>query len=220
MEIPKNVGVSLWDIEKIIPYEKNAKIHTPEQVEQIKGWILRSGWTQPIVVQKSTGSIIAGHGRRLAALSIGLKKVPVIAIDISDAETKAARLADNAIVSKDYDVAAIQAEIFELKDLGIDLDTLGFSIKELDFLNETVVDFNESAFVDDITEAVESQKTENTRKQAETDMQETPLSKSFGFKRLTIGQGRKIKTFMAFVELETGKAGAEALMIYIDGLGL
>lgn len=220
MESPKHVQIELWPLERIIPYENNAKKHTPEKIDQIAGWILSRGWTQPIVVQRSTGSIVAGHGRRLAAIKLGLKNVPVIALDIDESDARKMRLADNALVSTDYDIQKMQNEVFELKNLGLDINDLGFSVKELDFLNETIVVFNDDAFVEDITIAVESQKEENVKKQAETDGQDTPLSKIFGFKRLTIAQGRKVRSFMSFIEQETGKNGAEALMTHIEQLGL
>lgn len=220
MDTPKHVQTELWALDRLIPYENNAKKHTPEKIDQIAAWILARGWTQPILVQRSTGSIIAGHGRRLAAIKLNLKNVPVIPLDVDDGEARKMRLADNALVSTDYDIQKMQNEIFELKNLGFEIDNLGFSIKELDFLNETIVQFDDEAFIDDITVAVETQKTENVKKQAETDGQDTPLSKIFGFKRLTIAQGRKVRSFMSFIEQETGKNGAEALMTHIQQLGL
>lgn len=220
MEIPKHAKIELWPLEKIVPYEKNAKKHSPEQVEQIKMWIARAGWTQPIVVQASSGSIIAGHGRRLAALSLGLKQVPVIALAVDDKTAREMRLADNRVVSTDYDIGMMQEEIFSLKQLGVDIADLGFNAKEMDFLNEQILDFNEDAFIEDIAAAVEEQKTVNTEKQARIDEEDAPLARAFGFKRLTIAQGRKVRSFMTFIESETNKGGALALIAYIDTLGI
>ena len=59
--------VESWDVEKLIPYENNVKIHDEKQVKKIAESIKRFGWDQPIVVDKD-GVIIKGHGRRLAAL--------------------------------------------------------------------------------------------------------------------------------------------------------
>ena len=216
-----NEQIELWAIDKVLPYDRNAKKHAAEKIDQIAGWIKRSGWTQPIVVQKSTGLIIAGHGRRLAAIKLGLTAVPVIVKDVDEATAKAMRLADNQAVSTDYDTTLLQSEIIELKDLGFqDIDSLGFNEKELGFLNESVVVFNDEAFITDITAAVDEQREENHKEQEETDVRDAPLSKAFGFKRLTIAQGRKIRNFMNYVEVETGKTGAPALLTYIDDLKL
>lgn len=213
--------IELWSIDRVLPYENNAKKHSPEKIEQIVSWIRKTGWTQPIVVQKSTGLIIAGHGRRLAALKLGLTSVPVIAKDVSDIDAKAMRLADNQAVSTDYDTGLLQSEIVELQALGFtDMDDLGFNEKELGFLNESVAVFNDDAFIDDISAAVEEQKSANTKQQDEMDAQDAPLSKAFGFKRMTIAQGRKVRAFMNFVETETGKSGAAALIAHIETLGV
>lgn len=214
----KHGEIELWAIDDVKPYEKNAKKHSPEQVKLIQSWILKAGWTQPIIVQRSTGSIIAGHGRRLAALALELKKVPVIALDIDDKGAMEMRLADNRIVSTDYDIHAIQDELGALRGLGVDLGMLGFTEKEFSFLDETIVVFNEEAFIEDITTAVEDQQVQNNQKQADTDEKDSPLSKAFGFKRLTIAQGRRVRAFMSFLEIETGKTGSDALLAYIETL--
>lgn len=210
--------IELWDVDHVLPYPKNFKKHPADQVSKIAAWIMKTGWTQPIVIQKSSGFIIAGHGRRLAAIEIGLKKVPVIVKDVDDQTANAMRIADNQVVSTDYDTDMMRDEIVNLKDLGFEIDLLGFDEKDLLFLNEEMVVFDNDAFVDDITSAVEAQKAGNAKSQAETDERDNPLSKSFGFKRLTVAQGRKVRSFMSHVELETGKNGVDGLMIYIDGL--
>lgn len=210
----------LWNVADLIPYENNAKKHSPEQIKKLVVLIKRVGWTQPIVVQKSSGSIIAGHGRRLAALDMGLKKVPVFVLDVSDDEAKAIRLADNRISSTDYDTAMIQSDITDLKDLGYDIDIIGFDEKELSFLTEEVGMFDEDAFVGDISEAVEAQKASNTVKAEALDEQDAPLAKSFGFKRLTIAQSRRVKAFMSQAEANSGRIGVAALMAHFDSLGI
>lgn len=69
--------VEVWDIEDVHPYVNNPKQHPDEQVERIRSSIKNYGWDQPIVVD-AEGEIIKGHGRREAALSLGLEQVPVI----------------------------------------------------------------------------------------------------------------------------------------------
>ena len=82
-------------VSEIKPYEKNAKKHPPEQVEHIANSIREFGWQQPLVIDKNNVLVI-GHGRLLAAKKLGLEDVPVVrADDLTEAQIKALRLADN-----------------------------------------------------------------------------------------------------------------------------
>lgn len=212
--------IEIWDVDKLVPYEKNAKRHEPAQVQKLVALIQRYGWTQPIVVQKATGSIIAGHGRRLAALDMGLKKVPVNVLDVTDEEARALRLSDNRVTSTDYDASLVQQEIYDLKDLGFDVHSMGFDVRELDFLAEDVSLIDESVFAEDISQAVETQKDTNANHQAKIDEQEAPLAKSFGFKRMTVAQGRRVRAFMDRIETDFGVTGVAALMAHFDDIGV
>lgn len=212
--------IEIWDINKIVPYAANAKKHPKEQIIKLANAITKFGWTQPIVVWKN-GEIIAGHGRRLAALHLGLTKVPVICRkDLSKAEADALRLADNRVTSTDYDQSAIQDELRrladELKDTDLDLSDLGFDAKEIDFTMADLGEIDESFFVEDISSAVEKQKTDNENAIAETDDTAAPATDAFGFKRVTIAQSRQIRDLMAQAESGTGLKGAEALIFILN----
>lgn len=209
-------AIEIWDISKIIPYAANAKKHPQEQVIKLANSITKFGWTQPIVVWKN-GEIIAGHGRRLAALHLGLAKVPVICRkDLTKAQADALRLADNRVTSTDYDQGAIQEELRrladELKNEDFDLTDLGFDEKEIDFTMADLGEIDDSFFVDDVSTAVEKQKTENENAIATTDDTAAPATDAFGFKRVTIAQSREIRNLMAKAESETGLKGADALI--------
>lgn len=119
--------IEMRPIGSITPYEKNAKKHPLKQIVDIAKSIKKFGFNQPIAVDKN-GVIIAGHGRHLAAQQLELKEVPVIVIDISEADAKAYRLADNKLNESEWDNALV---IEELKGLHIagyeDLDLTGFS---------------------------------------------------------------------------------------------
>ena len=119
--------VQVWPIEKLKPYENNVKIHDEKQVGKIAESIKRFGWDQPIVVDKD-GIIIKGHGRTLAAKSLGLKEVPVLVRDdLTPDQVNAARIADNRVAMGDIDTEGLQREL-QL----IDLDLSGiFDAKEL-----------------------------------------------------------------------------------------
>lgn len=218
IELPK---IEIWSIDQIRPYPKNAKIHSEEQVATLAELIDKNGWTQPIVVDRD-GVIIVGHGRRLAAIKLGRLKVPVVCRrDLTPAQANALRLADNRVVSTSYDMSLLQEELAELSAGGeIDVSTLGFSEKELEFLGGELGDIDMSVMVDDIGEAVEEQKAENSKKVAAVDDSESPLGEAFGFKKVTIAQSRRIRGFMSQCEDETGLKGAPALMKFFDNLGV
>lgn len=216
MSLMNKGSVEAWDIDRIIPYKRNAKVHSEQQVATLADLINRNGWTQPIVVQKSTGTIIAGHGRRLAAKHLGLTKVPVFAIDCTDEEARGMRLADNRVASTDYDATMVQAEIFDLAELGFDLSLLAMDDKELAFLGGDLGELNGDAFAEDISEAVEEQKKENSEKISGLDDGEISLSKGLGIKNITRGNARKLKSIISTAEKTTGKEGINALISFFD----
>jgi len=125
----------IWDIDKLIPYAKNARTHSPEQVGQIAASIKEWGFTNPILVDED-GGILAGHGRTLAAHKLGLKKVPVvIAEGWSDSKKRAYVIADNKLaLNAGWDNELLAIELKELGDQGFDLDLTGFTAEEIDAL--------------------------------------------------------------------------------------
>ena len=72
--------IELWPTDRLVPYGKNARTHSPEQVAQIAASIAEFGFNAPILVDSNAG-IIAGHGRLLAARKLGLAEVPVVVLD-------------------------------------------------------------------------------------------------------------------------------------------
>lgn len=213
----QNPSIEIWDIEKIFPSEKNAKNHPEEHVQTLAKAIKTFGWSSPIIVD-ANGVIIAGHGRRLAALLLGLKKVPVICRrDLSEAEADALRLADNRAVSTDYDMGALQNELARLmNETDIDITALGFTDQELDFTAADLGEIDGQFFVEDISAAVEEQSANNSRKSEEVDDTSAPAVDAFGFKRVTIAQSRSIRSHMTRIEAQTGKLGVEALIDFFE----
>jgi ParB-like chromosome segregation protein Spo0J len=118
--------------EELIPYSNNPKEHPEEQVNKIASSIKNYGWDQPIVVD-ADGEIIKGHGRLQAAEKLGIDEVPVIwREDLSDAEARAARIADNKTAESPWDDETLGSELSILEDEPIAMDTLGFDEDELD----------------------------------------------------------------------------------------
>lgn len=213
--------IQLWDIDKLVPYELNAKKHPQAQVEKLAQIIRKAGWTQPIVVW-TNGEIIAGHGRRLAAIHLGMTKVPVIVRDdLSKAEADALRLADNQVTSTEYDMAAVQDELrrlsTELDGSSFELGDLGFDAKELEFSLADLGDMNDDIFADDIAGAVEDQKAANETAAEKTDDTAAPVGDALGFKRVTVAQSRELRDLIGRVSTITGASGVEALLIVLRG---
>ena len=116
----------------LIPYENNAKIHTPDQVEKIANSIREFGFQQPIVVDKDN-VVIIGHGRLFAAKELMLDTVPVVrAENLTDDQAKALRLADNKLNESPYDFTKLESELAELSISGFDMEQFGFTDPEMD----------------------------------------------------------------------------------------
>lgn len=118
-------------VEKLIPYARNSRTHSDEQVAQIAASIKEFGWTQPILVDGEAG-IIAGHGRLAAARKLGMTEVPVIELShLSPTQKKALIIADNKLaLNAGWDNEMLALEFEELEIEGFDLALTGFGEDE------------------------------------------------------------------------------------------
>ena len=132
-------SVEHWPLQCLIPYARNARTHEEDQVAQIASSIAEFGFVNPILVG-SDNVIIAGHGRLMAAQQLGLNEVPVIVLaHLSEAQRRALVIADNKIAENaGWDEELLKLELADLKDIGFDLDLIGFSDTELDQLLDDV----------------------------------------------------------------------------------
>lgn len=119
----------------LVPYARNARTHSPEQVAQIVASIREFGWTNPVLVD-GDGGIIAGHGRVLAAQQMGTEQVPCLRIDgLTDVQRRAYMLADNQItLNAGWDGVLLAAELDDLLAAGFDLATIGFAQADINDL--------------------------------------------------------------------------------------
>ena len=119
----------------LVPFARNARTHSDEQVAQIAASIREWGWTVPVLIDEA-GTIIAGHGRVLAAQRLGLAEVPVmVATGWSEAKRRAYVIADNKLaLNAGWDEELLRLELGELKGLGVDLGLTGFGELELEKL--------------------------------------------------------------------------------------
>ena len=124
--------VEQWPIEKLVPYAKNSRTHSEEQVAQIAASIKEWGFTTAVLVDES-GSIIAGHGRVMAARKLGLASLPVmVAAGWTDAQKRAYVIADNKLaLNAGWDNELLALELGELGDAGFDLELTGFTDEEI-----------------------------------------------------------------------------------------
>jgi site-specific DNA-methyltransferase (adenine-specific) len=124
--------VEKWAMDKLIPYARNARTHSDEQISQLAASIKEWGWTTPVLVDEQ-GSIIAGHGRTLAAQRLQMTEVPVmVAKGWSEAKKRAYVLADNKLaMNAGWDNEMLALELGEIGELGFDLDLTGFTAEEI-----------------------------------------------------------------------------------------
>ena len=124
-------------VSELIPYVKNSRTHSDEQVAQIAASIKEFGWTNPILIDGNNG-IIAGHGRLMAARKLGHDKVPTIELkDLTETQKKAYIIADNRLaLNAGWDNEMLTIELNDLLADGFALEILGFDTKELDALLE------------------------------------------------------------------------------------
>jgi len=213
--------IVFWDIDKLIPYPKNAKKHAQEHIDRLARSIAKLGLTPPMIEGNqpgcTPGMIIAGHGRRLALLQLGRLRVPVdIRDDLTKTECDALRIADNAAVSNEMDYTLMTEEIVRLQADDFDVTALGMTEKEIALTTIDIGEIDDSAFTEDITTAVEEQKTENAAAEAAIDGKEGPVSEALGFKKVTTEQSRIIRGFIANIEANTSLKGAAALISFIQ----
>jgi hypothetical protein len=132
-EIPDYKKVNTKDL---IPYARNSRTHSDEQVNQIVSSIKEFGFLNPVIVDGDNG-IIAGHGRVMAAQKLGLEVLPVVeAAHLTETQKRAYIIADNKLASNaGWDDEMLRIEFDELQQEGFDLELTGFSLDEVDQLS-------------------------------------------------------------------------------------
>ena len=122
-------GTSEVNISELVPYERNAKQHSPEQVRKIADSIREFGFLSPILID-GAGNIIAGHGRVKAARLLGMESVPAVYIEgLTEAQRRAYILADNRLTELGgWDLSLVDEELQELAAMDFDIDLTGFEL--------------------------------------------------------------------------------------------
>ena len=124
--------IERWPTAKLVPYARNARTHSEEQVAQIAASIVEFGFTNPILAG-SDGVIVAGHGRLAAAQKLGLDIVPVVVLDhLTPTQRRALIIADNRIAENaGWDDAMLRIELQSLQEVGFNMDITGFDADAL-----------------------------------------------------------------------------------------
>ena len=126
------LSIEYVQTEALIPYALNSRTHSEKQVAQIAASIQEFGFTNPVLIDERR-TIIAGHGRVLAAQTRQRETVPTITFGgLSEAQRTAYVIADNKLASNaGWDAAVLQTELTRLQELSWDLDVIGFDVDEL-----------------------------------------------------------------------------------------
>lgn len=130
-----DLHIERWPVERLIPYARNPRTHTEEQVAQIAASIAEFGFVNPVLVG-ADGIIIAGHARVMAARKLGLAEAPVIVLDhLSEAQRRALVIADNRLAQNaGWDEEMLRVELEALREDDFNLALLGFEDAEIESL--------------------------------------------------------------------------------------
>ena len=120
-------------VDRLIPYARNSRTHSDEQVAQVAASIREFGFTNPVLIDGECG-IIAGHGRVMAARKLGLADVPCIRLaHLTDAQKRAYIIADNKLaLNAGWDEDMLSLELLDLRGADYALSITGFSADELE----------------------------------------------------------------------------------------
>ena len=123
------------DINKLIPYARNARTHSKEQILQLRASLREFGFVNPVIVDKDL-NIIAGHGRIMAAKEESMTEVPCVFVEhMTDAQKKAYILADNRLaMNAGWDADMLAVELADLQGSDFDINLLGFDDAEINKL--------------------------------------------------------------------------------------
>lgn len=123
-------------IDELIPYENNAKIHGPDQIEQLRRSLRQFGFVSPVLIDEDK-NLIAGHGRVEAARAEGMTEVPYVTVsDLTEAQRRAYIIADNRLAEAGvWDAGRLKLELQELQALEFDTELTGFTMAEVETIH-------------------------------------------------------------------------------------
>ncbi|SDN78160.1 site-specific DNA-methyltransferase [Acetanaerobacterium elongatum] len=185
-------------IDRLVPYARNARTHSKEQILQLRASLREFGFVNPVIVDKDL-NIIAGHGRVLAAKEEGITEVPCVFVEhLTEAQKRAYIIADNRLaMNAGWDSEMLSVELAELQGADFDISLLGFDEAELNKLMCVAENVKDDDF------------------DVDAELKEPPITKlgdvwTLGRHRLVCGDSTKAETFDLLM------AGAKANLVITD----
>lgn len=157
MELNNKLNIVYKKVEELIPYVNNPR-NNENAIDKVASSIKNFGFKVPLVID-SQNEVITGHTRLLASKKLGIEEVPVIiANDLSEAQVKAFRIADNKVSEyAEWDMDLLKVELEELDELDFDLEDTGFEMSVIDDLI-----FSDMDDLDDIPDDLELERDSTT----------------------------------------------------------
>ena len=176
------------NIDRLVPYTRNARTHSKEQILQLRASLREFGFVNPVIVDKDL-NVIAGHGRIMAAKEEGITEIPcVFAEHLTEAQKRAYIIADNRLaLNAGWDAEMLSVEIADLQGSDFDINLRGFDDVELNKLLGSVEDVKDDDF------------------DVESELHKPAITKSgdlwlLGIHRLVCGDSTKPDTFALLMD--------------------
>ena len=201
----------------LIPYALNAKKHGPEQVRRIANSIKAHGWRgNPIIVDQDN-NILAGHGRRLAAIELGMTHVPVVRESMTADQARAFRLSDNRAAEGGLDNDLLKQDLLEMDPGTLELLDGIFDKKELDFAVDDIMVVNSDMFTDSLDTVMDDVASTTEQRIAQAAEKRVSVGKLLGFTTLPGSAGVDVTRFIATLQADEGLDAEEAFISHIRG---
>lgn len=215
-------AVVYWPLEKLIPFEDNAKLHPPEQIDALVKSIKMQGYRNKPIEITPEGVIINGHGRWMALKQMGATQAPCAVIDdMTPDEIRQYRITDNKVGDTGFDNELLKKEVLYLQfESELDMSSW-FTEKEFDFLVGDLAEMNLDAITDNLAGDVDglSSATQNSMDGEKVKL--ISISKAFGYVSINETDQRSIARLQAHAEGVTGLKEGAALSLFVkDHLGL
>lgn len=204
-------------VAELKPYALNAKKHGPEQVRRIANSIKAHGWRgNPIIVDQN-GVILAGHGRRLAAIELGMTHVPVVRETMTPEQARAFRLSDNRAAEGGLDNDLLKQDLLEMDPGTLALLDGIFDKKELEFAVDDIMAVNPDVFASSLDTVMDDVSETTEQRIAEAAEKRVSLTKLFGFTTVPGSASVDVTRFIATLQAEEGVDAEEAFIAHIRG---
>jgi hypothetical protein len=211
-DVIARLPVEDWDVAKLIPYEKNAKIHDRKHIELLAKSIKAEGLQESILIEED-GTIVTGHGRTDACKLLNFETAPVRVLrDFTKAQSNIIRISNNQTVSNKTDSLLLRDSLDEIIEIigkgNMDYlaDATGLTERDMDILMEDVSDM--TIDLDSFNQPTTEPSPEPTNEAPEKE-DSLAIAKVFGFNKLTSEESRVVRMFLATADIKTGSEFAK-----------